>query len=246
MITNARCGELFKSYFVMADKFPVQKITAAAFECYKDMMIRCNIIKGSMRAEKDQVVVVNYSMDGLAMLWNIALFALDKEIKEKALTFLVEIHVSLWREKKAELSIISRSFARTTMGLIHTDKPDRATVLDVLNIIKRFINQYLPITILRFEDFSYAKIDKAEYKGESYVIRKCTVKSPDGAIVRELSLKIKETMSIYDLRNAISYYLRKPKSHFRLITAVKKTVLDARFDNCLMKDASKMKIALKE
>ncbi|MDR3547969.1 MAG: hypothetical protein P4M11_06860 [Candidatus Pacebacteria bacterium] len=90
----------------------------------------------------------------------------------------------------------------------------------------------------RFEDFSYAKIDKAEYKGESYVIRKCTVKSAEGAVVRDLIVKLQESMSVYDLRNAISYYLKRPKTRFRLVTPAKKAVIDSRYDNFLIKNAS--------
>ena len=202
-------------------------------------MVRHNISRGSMRPDKDQFAVVNYNIDGLDSLWNLAISAGDREVKERAIQFLLEIHVSLWREKKASLPVVARTFVNTTMGLLPKERPEKAKVLETIGLIKRFINQYPPANrVFRFEDFSYAKIDKAEYKGESYVIRKCVVKTADGGFARDLIIKIRESMTIYDLRNAISYYLRKPKSRFAVVTPLKKMLLDARYDNCIIRNAS--------
>ncbi len=125
--------------------FQVETMGSLTFDCFREMMIRHNISsKGSLRPDKDrQFAVVNYNIDGLKMLWNIALGASDKEVKEKATAFLVEIHVSLWREKKADLPRISRTFIQVTMDAVPRENPNRARVLEVLTLARRFVNQYL-------------------------------------------------------------------------------------------------------
>lgn len=71
------------------------------------------------------------------------------------------------------------------------------------------------------------------------MVRKCTVKSPNGATIKELYIKIKESMCIANLKDAISYYMKKPKNLFRVFTNTKnKQIIDQTYDSILIKDAS--------
>ncbi len=238
MITDATCAELFMTYFVKAESFQMQTVNGAAYECYRDTMVRYNVCKGNIKSEKDgKLAVSSYPLDGLNMLRNTALSAPDREVREQASQFLIDIHVSLFKEKKADLPRIARTFVHFVMAFLPKDRPDRLQVLDVLELIRRFIFQYYASAKRdRFENFGYEKINKAEYKGESYVIRKCTVKGSDGAAATELNLKIKETMNIYDFKREISYYLRKPLNRLRLLSAKKKILIDGSYDNLGIKD----------
>ena len=82
------------------------------------------------------------------------------------------------------------------------------------------------------------------YKNDS-VVRKYFFKYVDEKKVSgEKFVRMNENMSLYDLKNAISYYTRVPKSLFRIYTSTKKTLLDSSYDTIKIRDASNVLLTL--
>eukprot|EP01022_Parablepharisma_sp_SALTPOND_P002104 TRINITY_DN1086_c0_g1_i1.p3 TRINITY_DN1086_c0_g1~~TRINITY_DN1086_c0_g1_i1.p3 ORF type:complete len:537 (+),score=63.48 TRINITY_DN1086_c0_g1_i1:6566-8176(+) len=228
-ITDKNCPMLFLDYFSIPGNFQPKSASVTGYYCYKEFFIRFNTLKKVIKVDKGRLIVLNFPVEGLDMLWKLAFNSLHTSVKEDATVFLIEIHVSLWKEKKTPLPKVTQNFVSSALGQI-PKTPDLSRVDDLLRILMNYITQ--------FEDFSYSKINKNEYKDGSYVVRRCTVKRNDGSILKELYIKIKEDMTIYDLKEAISYYLKKPRSMFKVYFGVKKQLLDSQYDSLYIKEAS--------
>ena len=69
-------------------------------------------------------------------------------------------------------------------------------------------------------------------------MRSCAVYGKDDKLIKELALKIQENMTLNQLKDAISYYMKINRARLKLITRDEKKVVDSHYDNVLVKNAS--------
>lgn len=206
---------MFQNFFCDPLYFQASKVTTIAYECFKELLIRFNVLRKNLKNDSDDMTVLSNSLDGTMTLWQIAFDAPYSQIRKDAIDLLIEINYSIWKRRRISLASITQSFALTATELVNKDLCT-SRIEDYLAAILGFAQ--------KFEKLGYSKISKDAYEKSPYTTRSCTFKN------RTLSVKLQNDMTLGDLRAALSYRLKLHKDC--LLISTKELRLGPEYESC--------------
>jgi hypothetical protein len=192
--------------------------------------MRVNVLKKNVKSSEESMIVLSNTLDGITTLWNIAFDSSIEEITNDAINLLIEINFSIWERRKMSLLNLTQNFVSTATDLVSKNL-STSRVQDYLGVILGYVE--------KFEKLGYSKINKNEYEKLSYSTCKCTIKNYDGVKYKELNIKVQNDMTLNDLKEAISYNIKKHKAKFIVYSNNKR--LDTEYDNCYLNEFSNLR-----
>eukprot|EP00831_Metopus_contortus_P050424 TRINITY_DN423_c0_g1_i5.p1 TRINITY_DN423_c0_g1~~TRINITY_DN423_c0_g1_i5.p1 ORF type:complete len:1429 (+),score=229.18 TRINITY_DN423_c0_g1_i5:37-4323(+) len=230
-IPDDLCSELFNKYLLNSSMFNITDADETAFECCKEYFIRHNLMLKLIKIDQGNVVTLSITPEGITPFWKFAFNNPYESIQDKATQFIITLFISIWQEKKASLTMITKSIADISLSQSDTSPSDPRKIKVMLNFLLLYLN--------KVEDINYTRINKDLYKEPPYTVRHCIILNSNGKVVRELFVKIQDNMCINDLRNALSYNLKKSRNCFKLRKNTPgKELIDQKYDYVLIKNAN--------
>jgi len=106
-------------------------------------MLRYNSLKKNIKIEKDKIITTSANLDGITMTWKIAFTSFDENIRNQASAFLREIYTALFKDGKADLASVVKSFTGYALKEAQSDsKINKQKIQHFVKMTQDFLEPY--------------------------------------------------------------------------------------------------------
>ncbi len=141
-VGDKACRDFFIAFFCKPERLQLTWLDRVAYECFKSLFIRANVLDGCMQRKNNSLSIVGGSLMGACGLWNLVFNALDPTVRDDATDFLVEVYSSVSDSLRGKMEELTSTLVRNAFHHLETNPTETERMDRVLRIVQRFVVAY--------------------------------------------------------------------------------------------------------